>query len=120
MVRRASAVLEPPFFTFIPLPAFDLFRALEEPLYPLLPPHSPSPVPVLISYTLPPTRPLDHQTKLIHTFSASFCPALPPSTSPFRYPTPHQRNDRLRCTYVGGRPALYEVTTHLRADFLHT
>lgn len=75
-------MLELPFFTFIPLPAFNLFRALEEPLYPRFSPHYPFSGSYtahrIFSHPLPSARPQDHQTKLIHTFSVSLFATLPP------------------------------------------
>jgi len=81
-------VLEPPLSTFIPLPPLTSPERWRSHYTPSLLP----PFPLLrliyrshrvLSFTPPPTRPLGHQTKLIHTFSATFFAALPPSSSPF-------------------------------------
>lgn len=106
--------------SFLSLFAFDLSLAPK----PLSAPPRFFPIPRFLSLSIgllhipSPARPLDHQTKLIHTLSITFFAALPPL--PLRIPKRYQRNDRLSCIYVGGQPALYEVTTHLRArSFVH-
>ena len=117
--KEGGVVLEPPFFAFIPLSAFDLPLALGgHYTSSLLPPSLLSPVTLVLSRTFPPTRPLNHPTKLIDTFCVTPFPVLPAFT--LHFPIPHRPDDRLSCKYAGGRPALYEVTTHLRAHcFAH-
>ena len=114
--RRGSVVLEPPFFIFIPLSAFDLPLALRIhytpsllPPFPLLPLSSGS-----LAYPSSRTsaEPSDKTDPYLQHHPLS---QLYPTPLPFSIPKPYQRNDRFRCIYAGGRPTLYEVTTHLRA-----